>query len=56
MRKPVSQYDFNNADLRGHGCTLASLTYAAREMSDGAAWVDAEAFAGRMQELWRNPR
>lgn len=51
MRRPVCQLGFLNADLRGHGCTLASLTYSAREMSDGAAWVDAEQFTATMQKL-----
>lgn len=51
MRKPVCQYDFRDADLRSHGCTLASLAYAAREMTDGAAWIDPEHFAGRLQKL-----
>ena len=51
MRKPVCQYDFRDADLRSHGCTLASLAYAAREVTDGAAWTDPEHFAGRLQRL-----
>lgn len=50
MRKPVCQYDFRDRDLRSHGCTLASLTYLAREMADGDAWVDPESFASRLQK------
>lgn len=50
MRKPVCQYGFRDADLRGHGCTIASGTYAAREMTDGAAWDDAEAFASELRK------
>lgn len=49
MKPPVCQYDFKDPDLRGHGCTLASLTYAAREM--GADIGDPEAYAGRLQRL-----
>jgi hypothetical protein len=46
----VCQYAFLNADLRAHGCLIASGTYAAREVSDGAAWVDAEAFAAQLRK------
>lgn len=51
MRRPVCQLDLRDPDLRAHGCTLVGLAHAAREMSDGAAWVDAEAFVRRMQRL-----
>jgi len=50
MRRPVCQYGFLDADLRGHGCTIASGTYAAREMTDGEAWSDAEAFADGLRQ------
>ena len=51
MRPPVCQYDFKVADLRGHGCTLASLAWLAREATDSTAWDDAEAYAARLQKL-----
>jgi hypothetical protein len=49
VRAPVCQYDFRNADLRSHGCTVASLTYSAREM--GADVEDVEDYTGRLQRL-----
>lgn len=51
MRKPVCQRLFRDADLRGHGCTLASLTYGAREVSEGHAVEDVEAYTARLQSL-----
>lgn len=51
MRKPVCQYDLTDADLRSHGCTIASLAYLHREMSDGAAWSNATTFAERLRTL-----
>ena len=51
MNPPVCQRLFHDADLRAHGCTLASLTYIAGEVTDGKAWVDAEGFAARLRNL-----
>lgn len=52
MRPPVCQYDFGARDLRAHGCTLASLAYAAREVTDGKAWSgDPEPYVFALQKL-----
>ena len=51
MNPPVCQREFQDADLRGHGCTLASLTYLAGEMTDGQAWRDPETYAARLRVL-----
>lgn len=51
MNPPVCQRDFQDADLRGHGCTLASLAYLAGEMTDGRAWRDPETYVARLRVL-----
>ena len=51
MNPPVCQRDFQDPDLRAHGCTLASLSYLANEMSDGKAWRDPETYAARLRNL-----
>lgn len=51
MNPPVCQRDFQDADLRGHGCTLASLAYLAGEMTDGKAWRDPETYVARLRVL-----
>lgn len=48
----VCQRDFSDADLRSHGCTLASLAYIAESMSGGKAWrEDPESYVARLRNL-----
>lgn len=51
MNPLVCQREFHDADLRSHGCTLASLAYLAGEMTDGHAWRDPETYAARLRNL-----
>jgi hypothetical protein len=52
VRAPVCQYDFTDADLRGHGCALATGTWLAREATDGdAVRGDLTAYASKLREL-----
>lgn len=49
MRPPVCQYDFEDPDLRSHGCTIASLAYLRREATAGDAWDDPDPEAARLR-------
>lgn len=52
MNNPiVCQRLFKDGDLRRHGCTLASLTFIAGEMTDGKAWRDPETYTARLRVL-----
>lgn len=51
MNPPVCQRLFDDPDLRGHACTLASLAYLANEMTDGKAWRDPETYVARLRVL-----
>jgi hypothetical protein len=53
MRNPVCQYDFTDADLRGHGCAIASDTWLAREATEGDATkgTSLTAYATKLREL-----
>jgi hypothetical protein len=53
MRNPVCQYDFGDADLRGHGCAIASGTWLAREATEGDATngTTLTAYAHKLREL-----
>jgi len=53
VRAPVCQYDFTDADLRGHGCALATGTWLAREATEGEATANltTTAYARKLREL-----
>jgi hypothetical protein len=53
MRNPVCQYDFTDADLRAHGCAIASGTWLAREATEGdaTAGMSLTLYAQKLREL-----